>query len=61
LCDPFPTVSLAERIRALADVANPASVPVRLLEHVRQTRRLAPDEARLVFEEWARKPDKIAY
>jgi guanine deaminase len=23
--------------------------------------QLAPDEARLVFEEWAKKPDKIAY
>src|SRR2546430_12595539 len=46
LRDPLPTVSLAERIRALADVANPASVPVRLLEHESQTQRLAPDEAR---------------
>src|SRR5207245_959741 len=44
--DLLPAVSLAERIRAAADVANPASVLVRLLEHESQTRRLATDEAR---------------
>src|SRR5256885_9144158 len=43
--DPLSSVALAEGIPALADMVNPASVLVRLLEHERQARRLPPNEA----------------
>src|SRR5206468_12064020 len=43
--DPLSSVALAEGIPALADMVNPASILVRLLEHERQSRRLPPNEA----------------